>query len=270
MQQWDSFASIIESAVVPQDPVKPNRKLYLAASFLIGLLLGCGIILSREFLDNTIKTSSDVKKHYGLSTISQIAYDKAYNTKKRQLAVIKEPESQVAESIRELRTNLKYFNVDKKKKIIGITSAQLEEGKSFVSANLAVILAHSGIKTILVNADLRRPVIHKYFNFNNTSGITSMLTGYSKLADEIKTTDVKNLHFLPSGPIPPNPAELLETDLIVLARQIDSIMIVARAGKVTKAVAAQAMEKTQVIKDKLMGVVLNGIVRKGSYYYYYK
>jgi polysaccharide biosynthesis transport protein len=294
----DSFARVIESAVVPQDPVKPNKKLYLAASLLIGLLLGSGIILLREFMDNTIKTSSDAKRYYGLSVVSQIAYEKSYDTRKRELIILKDPASQTSESIRELRTNLKYFDIEGNKKIIGVSSAQLEEGKSFISANLAVTLAHSGIKTILVNADLRKPMIHKYFNISNTSGITSILTGYSKLADEIKSTEVKNLHFLASGPIPPNPAELLETDLlgkileslaekyeyvivdtppivpvtdlIVLAGKIDSIMIVARVGKVTKATAVQAMEKTRVIKDKLMGIVLNGVVRKGSYYYYYK
>ncbi|MEF9427451.1 MAG: hypothetical protein L0956_09910, partial [Candidatus Mariimomonas ferrooxydans] len=170
----DSFAKVIETAVVPEGSVKPNKRLYLAASFLIGLLLGCGIILLKEVLDNTIKTSADVKRYYGLNAISQVSYDKSYDTKKRQLIVLEEPNSQVSESIRELRTNLGYFNIDRKIKIIGITSAQLEEGKSFISANLAVTLAQSGIKTLLVNADFRRPVIHKYFNFNNSSGITSI------------------------------------------------------------------------------------------------
>ncbi|MFC2145448.1 polysaccharide biosynthesis tyrosine autokinase [Actinomycetota bacterium] len=294
----DSFARVIETAVVPGGSVKPNKRLYLAASFLIGLLLGCGIILLREFLDNTIKTSSDVKRYYGLNAVSQITYDKSYDAKKRELVVLKEPNSQVSESIRELRTNLGYFNIDRRNKIIGVTSAQLEEGKSFISANLAVTLAQSGMKTLLLNADFRKPVIHKYFNFNNSSGITSILTGHSKLSEEVRTTEIENLHFLASGPIPPNPAELLEsdlmgkilealsekydyiiidtppivpvTDLIVLARKIDSILIVARVGKVTKSVVLQAVEKLEMVKGKVLGVVLNGIVRKGSYYYYYK
>jgi len=294
----DSFATVIETAVVPKGSIKPNKRLYMASSFLIGLLLGCGIILLREVLDNTIKSSSDVKRYYGLNTISQIAYDKSYDTKKRELIVLKEPNSQTSESIRELRTNLGYFNIDKKNKIIGVTSAQLEEGKSFVSANLAVTLAQSGIKTLLLNADFRKPVIHKYFNFNNSSGITSILTGYSKLSEEVRSTEIENLHFLASGPIPPNPVELLEsdlmskmltalsekydyiivdtppivpvTDLMVLARKIDSILIVARVGKVTKSVVLQAVEKLEMVKSRVLGVVLNGIVRKGSYYYYYK
>jgi len=294
----DSFAKVIETAVVPGGSIKPNKRLYMVSSFLTGLLLGCGIILLKEVLDNTIKTSSDVKRYYGLNVISQVAYDKSYDTKKRQLIVLKEPNSQVSESIRELRTNLGYFNIDRKNKIIGVTSAQFEEGKSFVSANLAVTLAQSGIKTLLLNADFRRPVIHKYFNFNNSSGITSILTGYSKLSEEVRSTEIENLHFLASGPIPPNPVELLEsdlmskmltalsekydyiivdtppivpvTDLIVLARKIDSILIVARVGKVTKSVVLQAVEKLEMVKSKVLGVVLNGIVRKGSYYYYYK
>ncbi|MCD4670098.1 MAG: polysaccharide biosynthesis tyrosine autokinase [Actinomycetia bacterium] len=294
----DSFAKTIETAVVPEESIKPSKKLYLAASFLIGLLLGCGIILLKEALDNAIKTSSDVKRYYGLNTISQIAYDKSYDTKKRELIVLKEPDSHVSESIRELRTNLGYFNIDSKSKTIGITSSQLEEGKSFISANLAVSMAQSGVKTLLINADFRKPIIHKYFNFNNNSGITSILTGHSKLSEEVRSTEVENLHFLASGPIPPNPVELLGsdlmgnmlevlsekydyviidtppivpvTDLVVLARKIDSILVVARAGKVTRSVALQAVEKMEVVKGKVLGVVLNGVVRKESYYYYYK
>lgn len=294
----ESSAKITESAVVPESPVKPNKKLILISALFIGLFLGCGVILLKGFLDNTIKTTSDVKKYYGLNVISQIAYDKAYDVKKRELVVLKDPNSQVSESIKELRTNLGYFNIDKKIKTIGVTSAQLLEGKSFISANLAAALAQSGIKTLLLNADFRKPIIHKYFNYNNISGITSILTGYSKLSEEIKTTKVENLYFLPSGPIPPNPAELLEsdlmskmlgtlsekydyiiidtppivpvTDLVVLAKKIDAILIVARVGRVTRATARQAVEKVGVIRNKVLGVVLNGVIRKGSYYYYYK
>jgi len=294
----ESSAKISESAVVPEDPVKPNKRLILISALFIGLFAGCGIVLLKEFLDNTLKTTSDIKKYYGLNVVSQIAYDKAYDVNKRELVVIKTPNSQVSESIKELRTNLGYFNIDKKIKTIGITSAQLEEGKTFLSANLAVALAQSGLKTLLLNADFRKPVIHKYFGYNNLSGITSVLTGYSKLSGEIKSTRVDNLYFLASGPIPPNPAELLEsslmgkildtlsekydyiiidtppivpvTDIIVLAKKIDSILVVARVGKVTRATARQAVEKVRVIKNKVLGVVLNGVIRKGSYYYYYK
>jgi capsular exopolysaccharide synthesis family protein len=293
-----SFATVIETAIVPERSLKPNKKLYLSASFLIGLLLGCGIILLREFLDNTIKTSLDVKKYYGLDVISQVAYDKSYDSKKRELIMIKNPSSHVSESIRELRTNLGYFDIGRKNKLIGITSAQPEEGKSFLSANLAITFAQSGKKTLLINADFRKPVIHKYFNFNNTSGITSILTGCSKLSEEVIITEIENLHFLASGPIPPNPAELLEselmgkmlnalsekydhiivdtppifpvTDLVILSKILDAILIVARAEKVSKSVAIQAIEKIKIVKNKVLGVVLNGTVRRESYQYYYR
>ncbi len=155
-----------------------------------------------------------------------------------------------------------------------------------------------------MNADFRRPIIHKYFNHNSRqgstsiSGITSVLTGYSKLSEEIKSTKVKNLYFLPSGQIPPYPTELLESDLmngilkslsekfdyiiidtppvipiadlVALAKRVDAILIVARAGKVTRAMAKQVVEKVGVIKEKILGVVLNGVIRRESYYYYYK
>ncbi|MDD3818403.1 MAG: polysaccharide biosynthesis tyrosine autokinase [Actinomycetota bacterium] len=294
----ESAAKITETAVVPEEPVKPNKKIILISALLIGLILGCGIVLTKEFLDNTIKTTSDVKKYYGLNVISRIAYDKAYDIDKRELVILKDPDSQVSESIKELRTNLSYFNVDRRIKTIGITSAQLEEGKTFISANLAVALAQSGIKTLLLNADLRNPVIHKYFGYNNISGITSVLTGHSRLSDEVMPTKVKNLSFLSSGPVPPNPAELLEsemmgkmldtlsekydyiiidtppivpvTDLIALAKKIDSILVVVRVGKVTRATAMEASEKIKVVRNKVLGAVLNGVIRKGGYYYYYK
>ncbi len=125
----ESSAKIIESAVIPESPVKPNKKQILLYSLLIGLFAGCAIILLKEFLNNTIKTSSDVKKYYGLNTISQIVYDKSNNIKKRESVLLKNPNSQVSESIKELRTNLGYFNIDKKIKIIGITSAQFNEAR---------------------------------------------------------------------------------------------------------------------------------------------
>ena len=120
--------------------------------------------------------------------------------------------------------------MDRRIKTIGITSAQLEEGKSFISANLAVALAQSGMKTLLLNADFRKPVIHKYFGYNNVSGITSVLTGYSRLSDEVMPTKVKNLSFLSSGPVPPNPAELLESEMMgkmldTLSEKFDYIII---------------------------------------------
>ena len=294
----NSGAKLIETALVPQDPIKPNKRLFLLSSFLIGLVLSVGVVFAREFFDNTIKTSDDVKKYYGLNVISQIAYDKASDKKLRELVLLKSPNSLTSESLKELRTNIGYFNIDKKLKTIAITSAQLEEGKTFISANLAVALAQSGKKILLVNADFRKPVLHKYFSHNNRSGITNILTGYTELADEIVATPVDKLFFLASGPIPPNPSELLEseamgalleslskkfdyiiidtppivpvTDTIVLANRLDAIIIVARSAKVTRALAREASAKLEPYKKKVLGVVLNGVVRKGSYYYYYK
>ena len=110
----ESSSIIIESAVPPSEPVKPNKKLIFISSIFIGLFGGGGIVLLRESLDNTIKTTDDIRKYYGLNIISQVTYDKAYNTKKKELIIVKDPGSQTSESLKELRTNLSYFNVDKK------------------------------------------------------------------------------------------------------------------------------------------------------------
>ncbi|MCG2789942.1 MAG: polysaccharide biosynthesis tyrosine autokinase, partial [Actinomycetia bacterium] len=298
-QTLESYgANIIEAAIIPESPIKPNKRLFLIVSLLIGLVLGAGIVILKEYLDNTIKNSDDAEKYYGLKVISQVVYNKAMNVKQRELVSLKDPNSLTHESIKELRTNIGYFNVDKKIKIIGITSAMLEEGKSFLSANLAAALAQSGLKILLLNADFRKPVLHKYFNHRNRSGITTVLTGYTKLSDGIESTVVENMDFLPSGPIPPNPSELLEseamgisledvskrydyiivdtspivpvTDFIVLAKKLDAIIVVSRVRFVTKAIAKEAALKLAVFGRKVLGIVLNGVIRKGSYYYYYK
>jgi len=294
-QTLESYgANIIEAAIIPESPIKPNKRLFLIASLLIGLVLGAGIVILKEYLDNTIKNSDDAEKYYGLKVISQVVYNKALNVKQRELVSIKDPNSLTHESIKELRTNIGYFNVDKKIKIIGITSAMLDEGKSFISANLAAALAQSGLKILLFNADFRKPTLHKYFNHSNRSGITTVLTGYAKLSDEIKGTAVENLDFLPSGPIPPKPSELLEseamgillenlskrydyiivdtspivpvTDFIVLAKKLDAIIVVSRVRFVTRAMAKEAALKLAVSGKKVLGIVLNGVIRKGSYY----
>jgi len=290
-------AEVIETAVIPGYSSQVSRYRTIGIAMLAGLLIGCIIVLLRNFFDNRIKTAEDIKKYLNLEVISHIEYNKANGKSRNELIILKDPKSITSETIKELRTTLGYFNVDKKIKKICITSSQLQEGKSFISANLAAAFAQSGIKTALLDCDFRRPNIHKYFKGNNESGITSVIAGYSELEDEIRDTDVDRLQYMASGPVPPNPIELLQSkkmssliedmskntdfiiidtppiinvaDWMVIGKEVDAIILVAKAGALTKFVASEVNEKIKVVRDKMLGVVLNGVIRRGRYYYHY-
>jgi polysaccharide biosynthesis transport protein len=291
-----SSAEIIEPAVVPGYSNQQNRNRTILISLLAGLAAGCLIVLLISFFDNKIKTSEDIKRYLGLEVISHIEYNRKNGQKKNELMILKDPRSITSETVKELRTNLEYFNVDRRIKRLCITSSQLQEGKSFVSANLAVAFAQSGIKTIVLDCDLRRPNIHRYFDGDNEKGITSIIAGSLDISEAIRETGVRGLQYIASGPIPPNPVEILQSkkmgsilesvskdyqyviidtppiinvaDWMVMAKEVDAIILVAKSGALTRQVAIEVNDKIKLVKDKILGVVLNGIIRRGKYYYY--
>ena len=211
-----------------------------------------------------------------------------------------EPKSPISEAIRTLRTNIKFSSLDKPIKTLLITSPIPEAGKSSISVNLALSIAQNGNKVILVDADLRKPVIHKIFEGDNKPGLTNILIEDKKIKEVIReASDINpNLYYIPSGPIPPNPSELLGsnkmkgvltdlkeqadfilfdsppviavTDALVLANQVDGVMLVLDAGGVTREIAMQAKLLLEKAKAKILGTVLNKInVESEGYYYYY-
>nr|WP_141431171.1 CpsD/CapB family tyrosine-protein kinase [Bacillus sp. 03113] len=209
-----------------------------------------------------------------------------------------DPKSPISEQYRTIRTNIIFSSVDQEMRTILITSAGPEEGKSTTTANLAVVFAQQGKKVLLVDADLRKPTAHYTFNLLNTTGLTSVLTNQTSLVNVFKNTDVNNLYVLTSGPIPPNPSELLgsnamdrfieealrEFDLVlfdtppvlvvsdaqVLANKCDGSVLVVGSGIVEKEAALKTKEVLASSKAKILGVVLNNKKRsKASNYYYY-
>jgi polysaccharide biosynthesis transport protein len=291
-----SSAEIIEQAVVPGYSNQQNRNRTILISLLAGLAAGCLIVLLINFFDNKIKTSEDIKRFLHLDVISHIEYNRINGQRRNELIILKDPRSITSETVKELRTNLEYFNVDRRIKRLCITSSQLQEGKSFVSANLAVAFAQSGIKTIVLDCDLRRPNIHRYFDGDNEKGITSIIAGSLDISEAIRETGVRGLQYIASGPIPPNPVEILQSkkmgsilesvskdyqyviidtppiinvaDWMVMAKEVDAIILVAKSGALTRQVAIEVNDKIKLVKDKILGVVLNGIIRRGKYYYY--
>lgn len=210
-----------------------------------------------------------------------------------------DPKSPVAEAFRTLRTNIQFASPDKPLKTMMITSAGPAEGKSTVLANLAVAMAQSGQKTVVVDADMRRPTQHKLFNIPQTPGLTNILVGKSTIEHALQASGIEGLSILPSGPIAPNPSELLGsktmdsliktltemadmvifdvppvvavTDAAVLARRLDGVLLLINSGSVQQEAALKAKELLENVKANILGVVLNNVSSKDgpAYYYYY-
>lgn len=212
-----------------------------------------------------------------------------------------DPGAVASEAYRVLRTNLQFLGLDEPVRTILVTSATPGEGKSTTVANLAVAFAQTGVRVCLVDADLRRPTVAKLFGLDSWSGLTTALIGQVPLAECLRTTDVPGLTVMTSGPIPPNPAELLGsarmgallgqlteafdmvlvdsppvlavTDAAVLAPKVSGVVMVVRAGEVDHRQVNRAREALEAVKAKVLGVVLSAVQpegRDGYYYYYYR
>ena len=199
---------IIDSAMGPEIPLFPNRKVNLLFALILGVGIPVIIISLRDFLNETILSKSDLTKITNIPIIGVIGNsDKANN-----LVVLDNPKSVISESFRSLRTNIQYLSSEIENKVITITSSVGSEGKTFCTSNLALIMATAGYKTILIGADLRKPKTHEVFNLDNSLGLSSYLINKSTLSEIVHNTDAENLRVIPSGPIPPNPSELLNSD----------------------------------------------------------
>ncbi len=223
---------------------------------------------------------------------------KSMNANIRKLIAKANPKSPVSEQFRTIRTNIQFSSVDQEYRSIMVTSAGPGEGKSTTAANLAVVFAQQGKTVLLVDSDMRKPTVHYTFNFPNTTGLTNILSRQVTLKEAVKDSGVDKLHILSSGPVPPNPAELLSsramqqffvdayeeydliifdtppvlvvTDAQIMANQCHGSILVVSSGKTEMEPAKKAKELLQSAKGKLLGCVLNN--KKASetdYYYYY-
>jgi len=218
---------------------------------------------------------------------------------KRHLIALLNPRSPVTESYRALRTNIDFSSVDEQTRVIMVTSAGPEEGKSTVVGNLAVTYAQDERRVLLIDADMRKPTVHRTFQLSNRYGLSSFLSRQIDLENAIQESGVPNLNVMTAGPIPPNPAEMLNsnsmtklmeqlresydvvlidtppilavTDAQLLASKSDGVLMVINAGKVKKEVVLKAKENLTRVNARILGVVLNNVKRKASeeYYYYY-
>ncbi|ULT56213.1 CpsD/CapB family tyrosine-protein kinase [Neobacillus drentensis] len=206
------------------------------------------------------------------------------------------PKSIISEQYRTIRTNIQFSSIDRAYRTIIITSAGFGEGKTTTTANLGVVMAQQGKKILIVDADLRKPMMHYTFKTENTIGLTNVLIQQTLLQEAIRKTDIEKLDILPSGPIPPNPAELLSSDAMkelmelalieydlvlfdsppvnavadtqILSNLGDGVVLVVNSGKTKKDTGTKALESLNSANAKLLGIVLNNKKQKGDQYYY--
>jgi polysaccharide biosynthesis transport protein len=305
---------IVDSARVPTSPVEPNIPRNLGFAFVLGLTSGVGLAFLLEGLDNTVRTTEQAQIISGLPPLGMIPLGsktarEGYSSKRLALASSNEavelitqvrPQSQMAESYRALRTSLLLSNLGAPPKVIMVTSALPQEGKSTTSINCAVVLAQKGVRVLLIDADLRRPSIHKTLGMGPRSGLSNVLTGSITLEQAITRPQIlPNLHVLPAGTPPPNPAELLAstnmrdvllelrekydhivldtpptlsvTDAVVLSPRADAIVLVIRSGHTTKQALRRSRDILMQVNAKVSGVLLNAVdLSSPDYYYYYE
>lgn len=303
--------SVLDRARPPALPFKPNLKKNIVFGALLGLLLGCVLALGLDYLDNSVKTQEDVERlnapFLGLMPIIEAAKPARGNAtdidslNDRDLFVMRNPKSSAAECARFIRTNLLFMSPDKPLKSFLVTSAAPQEGKTTTAISLAVTMAQSGSRTLIVDTDMRRPRLHRAFGVSNDKGLSSTIVGESTLDDAIQATDAQDLDVLVCGPIPPNPAELLHTaafkhivkqlseryervifdsppvgavtDPVVLGTHLDGAVVVLKAQRTTKDAATQAMRTLKDANVHIFGAVLNDVdlnsKRYGSGYYAY-
>ena len=293
---------IVDKATLPKKPVRPRKKLNLLIALLIGLFGGGGMALFIESLDQTIKTPEDIKNYLKLPALASISIPQ--NDEDREVPLefmsAKRPHSTITESYRSLRTSIVFTAVEHRRKTILFTSSGPQEGKTTSAINLATVMAQSGEKTILLDADLRQPKIEKNFKIESKHGMTEVLAGTEDLESAIRHTDIDNLHIITCGAIPPNPSELLGskkmdellrkladrydriiidtppvlavTDAVVLGGKVDGVIVVVRFGETNRNAVLKTKEILETVPNtNIIGAVLNMVeaMKSGGYHYYY-
>jgi polysaccharide biosynthesis transport protein len=289
-------AQIGTPASVPSEPFAPTPMKNAAIAAVLGLLCGIALTFLFDYLDDSVKDKDDFERAVPrLPVIGLIPQVTDWRTKDQaRLVSMTAPTSPPAEAYRILRTSIQFLTLDRPIRMIQVTSASAQEGKTTTLANLAVAFASSGIRTVAVCCDLRRPRLHEFFGLDNSVGFTSVLLGSVPLTKALQPVPGQDgLLVLASGPLPPNPAELLSsnrssellqrlasqadmvlidsppvlpvTDALVISQHVDSTLLVSAARVTSRKAAARAFEMLEQVNAPLVGAVLNGLAQEGGY-----
>lgn len=308
---------LVDPAYPSPSPIKPKKKLNLLGGAFLGILVGWGLALLQEKMDTSVKTMEELEQlgHTVLANIPLIRGKNGswhYRNRRQKNGEVQaqqiasslvthfEPKSAVSEAYRTFRTNIQFAQLDKPVKTLLVTSPGPGEGKSTTISNLAITLAQQGIKTVLVDADLRKPVLHSVFGLSREKGLTHYLMNKAAFDQVVQPTGIENLNLVSCGALPPNPAELLGshklkelierlkgefemalfdsppamavTDAVVLSTQLDGVVLLASSAQTNRNSLKYATAALKNVGANLLGVVLNKIKMEslyGSYHYYH-
>ncbi len=306
--------TISSKAITPVTPIGPERNRNIILAFLVSLLGGVGLAFLMDYLDDSIRTSDDVERQLGLPTLALVPHQEVVSKKSLAdggkqitggenvhslaLIAINDPRSPVAEAYRHLRTSLLFSSAGNPPRSVLITSSQPSEGKTTTAINTAITLAQSGASVVILDCDLRRPRLHSHFGMSNSHGITNYLSGDKNTENLLKPVpELPNMKVISSGPIPPNPAELLSsnemknlvhflktsydhvvidsppaisfTDAAILSTLVDGVVIVAKAGSSSIHLLRKFKQRLAGLGTRIYGVVLNDVKRNSLEYGYY-
>ena len=308
---------VVEIAIPPDTPIAPSRTVSVILAMFLSTLFGIGLALFLEYLDDTIRTTEDVETYLGLPALAAIPTIDSISKRRLLLVGGKENEkavpetellisadsrSSLAEAYRQLRTSILLSTAGHAPKSLLITSSLPAEGKTTTAVNTAISLAQTGAKVLIIDADMRRPRLHKIFNISNGEGLSSILSSdmtESEILDIIENDPTSKLNLLPSGPVPPNPAELIGseqmskllkilhdnfthvvidsppiasfTDGVLIASIVDGVILVVHSGKSSRQVIRRSIQLLNEIGAKVFGTVLNNVnLRSQDNYYYYQ
>ncbi len=297
------FLTVLVPANEPNVPFSPNVTQNVLLAGIIGFILAVAVVLLLEYLDETIKDADDAQRVLNLSTLGAITRIDGIRHAQDHLVALKEPRSPISESYRVLRTNLRFTGLENPSGALLVTSSGPGEGKTTTAVNLAVVMAQAGRRVILVDGDLRRPNVHHYLALSNDTGLSSLFLeeGIAPV-QVIRPTVLENLRVMTSGPLPPNPSELLDSkqmaeifktlraqsdmvivdsppvlavaDATIIGSRCSGAILVLDAGKTRTDLSKRAVERLRQTNVRLFGVVLNKLSSRrasgyySSYYYY--
>ena len=292
--------TVVNPPALPTSPVAPKTEQNVAIGLVLGLLVGIGIALLVNTFDRRVKSKEQLESIAGEPVVGSIPFRKGEDKEDgaEHIVPFREGHSPAAESFRRLRTNLQFLNVDKPPRVFVLTSSVATEGKSETAINLSLALAESGSRVLLIEADLRRPLVVSYMSMPDKVGLTNILTGQADFADVVQETRHEGVDLLACGPLPPNPSELLSSQMVrtllqelrsrydyviidsppllpvtdgaLLAHITDGALLVVRSHRTTSDQVAQAVDNLAKADATLLGLVTiaNKPAKKGSTGYY--